>query len=140
VTGQEDLKDIYRRIIEAVTRGNAGALDGLVSTDIVDHNPIPDQAPGLDGIKQWLAAVRTSFPDFAGTVDDVLVEGDRVAARVTWRGTHRGNFLGVSPTDKQVSFTAFHIVRFSGGLAVEWWGTGDLLGALEQIGAKISEP
>ena len=66
MTGQEDLKDIYRRIIEAVSRGDAGALDGLVSTDIVDHNPIPDQAPGLDGIKQWVAAVRTSFPDLQG--------------------------------------------------------------------------
>jgi steroid delta-isomerase-like uncharacterized protein len=140
VTGEEDLKDTYRRIIEAISRGDAGALDGLVSPDIVDHNPIPNQAPGLGGFKQWLTAVRTSFPDFAGTVEDVLSEGDRVAARVTWRGTHRGDFAGVSPTNKSVSFAAFHIVRFSRGRAVEWWGTGDLLGALQQMGATIAGP
>ena len=140
MTGQEELKETYRRIIGAVSRGDAAALDDLVATDIVDHNPIPDQAPGLEGLKQWVDAARTSFPDFAGTVDDVVAEGDRVAARVTWRGTHRGDFLGVSPTNTQVSFAAFHILRFSRGRAAEWWGTGDLLGALQQIGATISAP
>jgi steroid delta-isomerase-like uncharacterized protein len=140
VTGHEELKEIYRGIIEAVTRGDAGALDDVVSTDIVDHNPIPDQLPGLEGLKQWMAAFRRSFPDLGGTIEDVLAEGDRVAAWVTWRGTQRGDFLGVPPTNKQVSFAAFHIVRFSRGRAVEWWGTGDLLGALQQIGATVSGP
>ena len=58
---------------------------------MVDYNPIPDQAPGLDAVKQWLAAARTAFPDLRGTVDDVVVENDRLAARVTWYGTHRCN-------------------------------------------------
>lgn len=140
MTGQEDLKDTYRRIIEAISRDDPGALDGLMEPDIVDHNAIPKQAPGLDGFKQWMVAVRTSFPDLEGSVDDVLAEGDRVAARVTWRGTHRGDFAGVRPTNKLVSFAAFHVVHFSGGRAIEWWGTADLLGALQQIGATIFGP
>lgn len=140
MTGQEELKDSYRRIIEAVSKDDPGALDVLMAPNIVDHNPIPNQAPGLDGFKQWMSAVRTAFPDLGGTVDDVIAEGDRVAARVTWRGTHRGEFAGVWPTSKPVSFAAFHIVRFSGGRAVEWWGTADLLGALQQVGATISRP
>jgi steroid delta-isomerase-like uncharacterized protein len=140
VTGQHALKDTYRRIIEAISKGDAGALHDLVAPDIVDHNPSPNQAPGLEGFKQWMVAVRTSFPDLEGTVNDVLAEGDRVAARVTWRGTHRGDFAGVRATNKPVSFAAFHVVRFSRGQAIEWWGTADLLGALQQIGATISEP
>jgi predicted ester cyclase len=140
VTGQEDLKASYRRIIEAISKGDPGPLDGLMAPDIVDHNPVPNQAPGLDGFKQWMAAVRTTFPDLEGTVEDVLAEGDRVAARVTWRGMQRGDFAGMSATNKPVSFAAIHIVRFSRGLAVEWWGTADLLGALQQIGATISGP
>ena len=140
MTGQKKLKDTYRRIIEAVGADDPGALDRLVAPNIVDHNPLPNQAPGRDGFKQWMGAVRTAFPDLEGTVEDVLAEGDRVAARVTWQGTHRGEFACVSPTSKSVSFAGFHIVRFAGGRAVDWWGTADLLGALHQIGATVSGP
>jgi hypothetical protein len=75
-----------------------------------------------------------------GKVEDVVAEGDRVAARVTWQGTHRGAFAGVGPTGKPVSFEAFHLVRFSQDRAAEWWGTADLLGVLDQIGATVSGP
>jgi steroid delta-isomerase-like uncharacterized protein len=107
---------------------------------IVDHNPVPDQAPGAEGFKQWMARVRSYFPDLSGTVEDIVVEGDRVAARVTWRGTHRGAFLGIPPTGRSVSFSAFHIVRFSEDRAAEWWGTADLLSALQMLGATVSGP
>jgi steroid delta-isomerase-like uncharacterized protein len=136
----EELKDAYRRIIDAISRGDADALDELVAPEIVDHNPVPDQAPGREGFRQWLAAVRTAFPDFRGTVEDVIAEGDRVAARVTWEGTHGGDFIGIAPTGRRVSFAAYHHVRFSESGAAEWWGTADLLGALEQLGATIAKP
>jgi predicted ester cyclase len=57
---------------------------------------------------------------------------------MTWCGTHHGEFIGVRPTGKCVSFSAFHLVRFSQDRAVEWWGTADLLGALQQLGATVS--
>jgi predicted ester cyclase len=85
-----------------------------------------------------MAAARTAFPDLQGTVEDVMAEGDRVAARMTWHGTHRGEFMGEGATGKRVSFSAFHLVRFSQEGAVEWWGTADLLGALQQLGATVS--
>ena len=140
MSAEEQLKDAYRRIIEAISRGDADGLDELIAPDVVDHNPIPNQAPGRDGFKQWMAAARTAFPDMRGTVEDVIAEGDRLAARMTWHGTHRGEFVGVGPTGKRVSISAFHLVRFSGDRAVEWWGTADLLGALQQLGATISGP
>ena len=131
----DELKNAYRRIILAVSEGDADALDELVAEDIVDHNPIPDQAPGREGMRQWLAAARTAFPDLHGTVEDVIAEGDRVAARVTWEGTHGGEFVGVPATGRRVSFAAYHHVRFSEDGAAEWWGTADLLGVLEQLRA-----
>ncbi|MDQ4006417.1 MAG: ester cyclase [Actinomycetota bacterium] len=137
---QDDLKGTYRRIIEAISRGDPDSLDGLMTVDVVDHNPIPNQSPGLSGFKEWIVAVRTSFPDLEGKIGDVLADGDRVAGRVTWRGTHRGVFVGVDPTDVVVSFEAFHVVRFSGGRAAEWWGTADVLGALQQMGATVTGP
>jgi steroid delta-isomerase-like uncharacterized protein len=137
---EEQLKDAYRSIIDAVSRGDAAGLDELIAPDLVDHNPIPDQAPGRDGFKQWMAEARRAFPDIRGTVEDVIAEGDRVAARMTWHGTHRGEFVGVEPTGKPVSFSAFHLVRFSQDRAVEWWGTADVLAALQQLGATVSGP
>jgi steroid delta-isomerase-like uncharacterized protein len=137
---ENPVKDVYRRIIDAISRGDADALDELMAPDIVDHNPVPDQAPGVEGFKQWMATARDSFPDLSGTVEDVLAEGDRVAARVMWHGTHAGEFLGVPPTGRTVSFPAFHIVRFSGRRAVEWWGTADLLSVIQQLGANVSGP
>jgi steroid delta-isomerase-like uncharacterized protein len=141
VTSTEaQLKDAYRRIIDAISQGDAAGLDELLAPDVVDHNAIPDQAPGRDGFKQWMAAARTAFPDMRGTVEEVIAEGDRIAARMTWHGTHRGDFVGVGPTGKRVSFSAFHLVRFSQGRAVEWWGTADLLGALQQLRATVAGP
>jgi steroid delta-isomerase-like uncharacterized protein len=138
--GEEQLKEVYRRIIDAISRGDADGLDELVAPGIVDHNPIPNQVAGRDGFKQWMAAARTAFPDLRGTVEDVIAETDRVAARVTWHGTHGGEFMGVRPTGKRVSISAFHLVRFAEGRAVEWWGMADLLGTLQQLGAIVSGP
>jgi steroid delta-isomerase-like uncharacterized protein len=138
MSGEEPLKIAYRRIVDAISLGDADHLEELLAPDLVDHNPIPNQAPGRDGFMQWMAAARTAFPDLRGTVEDVVAEGDLVAARTTWEGTHLGEFVGVDPTGTRVSFAAFHLVRFSAGRAVEWWGTADLLGALQQLGATIT--
>ena len=136
----QDQKDAYRGVIAAIGDGNLAALDVFLAHDMIDHNPMPEQAPGIIGFKQWASAVRSAFPDFRGSVETVLAEGDLVAGHVTWRGTQRGSFLGVPPSDTQVAIPAFHIVRFSANRIVEWWGTADLLGALEQLGARITPP
>ncbi len=62
------------------------------------------------------------MPDLDGVVEQVLAEGDRVAGRVTWRGTKEGAFVGVAPTGRSVASETYYIVRFNGGKAVEWWG------------------
>jgi hypothetical protein len=63
------------------------ALDVLLARDLIDHNPMPGQAPGIVGFKQWASAVRSSFPDVHGSVEIVLAEGDFVTGHVIWRGT-----------------------------------------------------
>jgi steroid delta-isomerase-like uncharacterized protein len=135
-----DNEEVYRRVFDAVNRGDAAALDALLAADVVDHNPIPGQGPGLAGFKEWLRYVRAAFPDVHVTVEDTLQQGDCVAGRVTWRGTHAGPLAGIAASGKPVEFTAIHIVRFAGGKAAEWWGVADLLGALQQIGAQVMAP
>jgi hypothetical protein len=69
-------KDIYRAVVAAVGVGDMAALDVLLARDLIDHNPMPGQAPGIVGFKQWASAVRSSFPDVHGSVEIVLAEGD----------------------------------------------------------------
>jgi predicted ester cyclase len=136
----DDYRAIYLRVIAAVQEGNFKALDDLLADDLVDHNPIPGQSPGREGFKEWMASARQTFPDLSATVEDTVVENDRLAGRVTFRGTHSGSLAGVRGTNLPVEFTAFHIVRFSQGKIVEWWGTANLLDALLQVGARIIGP
>ena len=126
----DEHKVVYRHIIEAVSLGDIDALDALMASDLVDHNPVPGQVPGLAGFKQWMSTARTSFPDLRGTVEHVLAEGNLVAGRVVWCGTQDGSFAGVAPTGRRVVFEAYHFVRFADGKAAEWWGTADISGAL----------
>jgi predicted ester cyclase len=80
----------------------------------------------IDAQVQRLVALRAAFPDMTLTIDDVVVEGDRVAFRGTLRGTHRGEFLGVPATGRTVAVAIMDIIRVEGGLIVEHWGGPDL--------------
>ena len=132
-----DRVSLYRQVIAGVSQGDTQVLDDILAPDIVDHNPIPGQSPGREGFKEWMTSVHTSFPDLWGTVEDVMVGGDFVIGRVTWRGTQRGAFVGLPPTQKQTAFEAIHIVRFDGPNIAEWWWIANLLGAIKQLGGKV---
>jgi predicted ester cyclase len=68
-------------------------------------------------------------------MEDMIAEGDKVAYRCTFRGTHQGEFMGIPPTGKVVTYTCIYIDRFAGGKWVEEWGSIDLLGLMQQLGA-----
>ncbi len=130
----------YRRLMQAVGAGRYQEADKLLAAEFVDHNPMPGQPPGPAGFKDWMRAARAAFPDLTATVQDLVASSERLAARVRYRGTHSGTFLGIAATGREVDFEAFHFARFRNGRIVEWWGTADLLGALRQIGAVVSAP
>ena len=130
----------YRRLVAAVGAGREDEVAEVLAPEFVDHNPVPGQAPGPPGFVEWMRAARAAFPDLTATVQDVVTASDRLAGRVRYRGTHQGPFIGVAATGRSVEFEAFHLVRFWNGRVVEWWGTADLLGALQQIGAGIADP
>jgi steroid delta-isomerase-like uncharacterized protein len=130
----EQNKAAMRRFFEDVyNKGNPSALDELAAPDFVSHdrgNPTHDR----DGVKQIVSAIRGAFPDVHFTADDVLAEGDRVAARFTMTGTHRGDFMGVPATGKPIVVTGIDIVRFSDGKAVEHWHEWSGMELLQQLG------
>ena len=136
----ESPRALYERVIEAIDTGDVSLLELALAPDVVDHNPVPGQPPGRAGFEHWLGVVRTAFPELTVDVEDVVVEGDRVAARVMWRGRHGGPFLGLPATGRPVEFRAHHMARVADGRIVEFWGVADLLGALEQLGGSVSGP
>ena len=131
---EEKNKEVERRVFEELNKGNWSAIDDLFAPDYVYHGPAGMEARGPDGFKQLMTTMKAAFPDFTMTVHDVMAEGDMVAARATYSGTHTGDFMGIPPTGKRFSMPAQVMVRFENGREVEAWGIGDMLGMLQQLG------
>lgn len=127
---------IVRRFYQEALNGRDLALvEQLVSQDLIEHYAAPNQARGLEGLKQFLGMILGAFPDLRVTVEDVISQGDRVVARLTLQGTHGGPFFGVPATGKVVTWPAIHVLRLEAGKIVERWALADVMAILGQIGA-----
>jgi len=133
------LRDTMHRFVEFINSGDDSIGREVISADAVFLTPFsPEPFRGLEGYLQILAIMRSAFPDVQWSLDRLVVEGDEVAARFEFRGTHGGDFLGIPPTGKQVAVSASNFYRFADGLIVDEVGQPDLLGVLAQIGALPS--
>jgi predicted ester cyclase len=130
----EENRAMARRSLEEVmNKGNLSVVDEIMATSYVFHFPGQDYK-GPEGFKQMVTMWRTAFPDLHFTIDDMFAEGDKVARRITMRGTHRGDLMGIAPTGKQVTITAILISLYEDGKEVEAWGISDMLGMMQQLG------
>jgi steroid delta-isomerase-like uncharacterized protein len=136
-----ELKALNRRFNEEViNQQNVGAIDELVAEDIVDHIPLPGQGPGRDGIAQALRFFYGAFPDLRIEVVEELAEGDVVAQVVRLTGTHRGEFMGMPATGKEISVLGSDFIRVRGGRMVEHWGFIDQGALMQQLGMGPGGP
>ena len=108
---------------EVWVKGNVAATDGFVAPDYVDHPVPPGLPPGPEGMKQALTTYRTASPDVKATLDDIFAAGDRVALRWSARGTHRGEWLDITPTGQHFTMSGISIYRIAEGKAVEGWNS-----------------
>jgi predicted ester cyclase len=132
----QDLKRIARRVlVEVIDGADLELADELIAADYVEHRPTDETAPGVAGFKKWVRLVHDAFPDWRHTVDDIIAEGDKVMVRNTVYGTHRGDFMGIAPTGKQIEQRGFDLFRIADGKVVEHWGEYDWLGLYRQLGA-----
>jgi steroid delta-isomerase-like uncharacterized protein len=133
----EQSKALVRQLIEQVfNRGNLSLADELLAPDFVEREELPPGMPsGREGVKALTGMMRSAFPDFKAAIDDMIAEGDKVVIRQTWSGTHKGEFMGVPPTGKRVSFGVIDVIRIDGGRFVEHWGQMDTMGLMQQLGA-----
>ena len=128
----DDNKALVQRFFEEViNQRNLAALDQFVHPGGVNHT----MPPGMpQESNQFLGQYLNAFPDVKATVEDLMADGDKVVARVSYRGTHQGAFRGIPPTGKQIAVTGINIFRIANGKLVEHWGLTDRLAVLQQLG------
>lgn len=131
----EENKALVRRwVAEAWNNGNFTEADAMYSANYVLHDPA-GPVHGSEGLKQFIAMYRSSFPDLHFTLEDVVAEGNMVAWRYTASGTHKGDLMGIPPTGKQIRVTGIVVSRFVNSKWEEDWVNNDTLGLLQQLGA-----
>jgi steroid delta-isomerase-like uncharacterized protein len=132
----EAAKAVVRRNTEEVQGGgNLEAFEELFADDFLDHTPQPGRTPDKDGARQLYKILRTAFPDFHADIHWQLADGDRVTTYKTYHGTHRGEFLGVAPTGRQIQFETVDVMRVRNGKITEHWGVANLFSLMQQLGA-----
>jgi steroid delta-isomerase-like uncharacterized protein len=125
----EENKAVVRREQEELWNhtGNLDAAEEVFAPDYVE------------AAKQEAAEFRQGFPDVRSTIEDLIAEGDTVAARWIAHATHKGEYMGIPPTGKAVEFTGISVYRIEGGKIAESWTVEDEFGLMRQLGA-VPEP
>jgi steroid delta-isomerase-like uncharacterized protein len=134
-----DNASVVRRWFEEVwNRGREEAIDELFDEEGVAHGLADEAGAPLRGptdYKPFFRRFREAFPEIEVVVEDTVAEGDKVAARCTVRGRHRGDSLGFKATDSPVEFDGICIVRIRNGKIVEAWNNFDFMSMFQQLGA-----
>jgi steroid delta-isomerase-like uncharacterized protein len=127
---------IVRRFVEEVlNQGNIDAADRYFWEDMVEQVPLPGQGPGVNGLKDVLRGLRAAFPDMHWRVEEQIAEGEKVVTRFEWTGTHRGQFMGLAGSGREVRVWGVVIDRLVGGKIKETRIIMDMLGLMVQLGA-----
>ncbi len=134
MTTQENAAIIQRFVKEVITLGEIDSAARFVWEDVVEQVPFPGQGPGLEGLKDILRTMRAAFPDLNFSIQEQIAERDKVASRFEWTGTHRGEFLGVPATGRQVRVWGIVIDRLEEGRIKDTRIIMDTLGLMMQLG------
>lgn len=130
-----EAKVIVRRFIDDVfVKGNADAVDKLVTHDFTPHS-WGSMPPGPEPLKQAMRRVHAGLSDVSMTIEDMVVEADKVAVRLSAHGTHKGEFMGLPASGRTYTISETHIFHLRDGKIAEHWRDADMLGMMQQLGA-----
>jgi steroid delta-isomerase-like uncharacterized protein len=125
---------------EVWNKSQINAIDRLLAEDAVAHGLVDENGQelrGPAGFKPFFSQFTKAFPDIHVEVADTISEGDKIAARCIVTGTHQGEMLGVSASNRPVEFTGITILRVKDGKIAEAWNNFDFQGLSKQIGALV---
>jgi predicted SnoaL-like aldol condensation-catalyzing enzyme len=127
---------VVRRFVDEYQgTGNEEVALELLAPDFVDRSPFGPFSPDREGVLGLFRMLRGGFPDLHAEIHDQLVDGDKVVTRKTFHGTHKGEFMGIAPTGREVAWDVIDIVRVHDDLMVEHWNVVDALALMTQLGA-----
>lgn len=126
-------KAVIRRVVEEVVNKHDLSVLAELYPDCVYNTPTTGELRG-EAHRKFIASVLAAFPDCQETINDQMAEGDKVATRVSFTGTHKGTFMDIPPTGKRITITGVCIDRIVNGKIVEEWGEWDMLGLMQQLG------
>lgn len=130
----ESYKDLVRRYYEALwNRWDFALADELIGESIIFRGSLGISVQGRESFKKYMRAVRAAFPDFHNHIEELIAENDRVAARVTYTGTHHGEVLGIAPMGRQVTYAGVALFRVVDNRIAEGWVLGDVHGLVQQL-------
>jgi len=130
----DDNKAIIRRWIELWNSQDVAAVEQFIAPNYVRHDPNVPEVRGVEAEKQLITMFLSAFPDLHFTIEDLIAEGDTIMGRLTAHGTHKGEFMGIPPTNNAITVTAIEIYRIADGMIEEQWTVVDVLGMLQQLG------
>jgi steroid delta-isomerase-like uncharacterized protein len=131
---QDNAITVRRFVDEVITQGKIDSAAQFVWEDVVEQVPLPGQGPGLEGLKDVLRGMRSAFPDLVFAIQEQVAEGDKVASRFEWTGTHQAPFLGVPATGRSVRVWGIVIDRLEQGRIKDTRIIMDTLGLMIQLG------
>ena len=133
-----DNKAIMQRFEDAMNTNDpeimSQTIDQLVAPDVLFHAPVTTGQNGAPAVKRVMMMLHDAFPDIHVEIEDMIAEEDKVVARSTVTGTHRGTYMTVPPTGKSVKYNEIFVFRFALGRIAEIWGVVDTLAQLKQLG------
>jgi predicted ester cyclase len=135
VTDDTSLVALLRYMTQLMAAEEVSGWEEIVAEDVVDHGIIPVEEQGRAGFIRRIEAVKSAFTDLEPRVDDLLVDGDRLAWQWTITATHSGGFMDMPATNRRVAITGINIVRVENVMIAEGWTYPDLLGLLQQLGS-----
>ena len=134
-SADQNKKTVHRFMEECWNRGNVNLASELLIDRVQFHDPVfPNMNPGIQNVKNHIEQCRRAFPDLNFTIDDTIAERDEVVIHWTAHGTHSGPFLGMQPTNRQVTVNGTSIYRLEAGKIAEGYANWNLATMMGQLG------
>jgi steroid delta-isomerase-like uncharacterized protein len=131
-------KATFRRLQDAVNTHDAEliskTIDEVFEPDVLIRTPLPLDVTGVEAMRHVWATLLRAFPDLHVSIEDMIAEGDKVVCRNVVTGTHQGEYMGLPPTGRSVTYNEIFILRFVNGRIAETWGVVDVFAQMKQLG------
>jgi steroid delta-isomerase-like uncharacterized protein len=134
--GNRNRELIERFYHEMWNRFDKGLIPVLLTEDIQFRGSLGQSKNGHDEFGEYVDFVQRAFPDFTNEIEEMISEGDKAFARLTYRGTHRGELFDIAATGRRIQYAGAAVFRFRGDKIAEVWVLGDIFGLMSQLQSR----